>query len=504
MALSSRIDAEIQRKACGVALSAAVHVALLAMIVMGGNRYGIDSGDVPTSQLVFMEAPDADQRDGEELPPLEGLAPLEFAKELLENALAKLSPPPAQALPEQSVEPVPLESSPIESVGPVAIAVDQIPAALMMPAAQRAALTRNLERLAADALKASRAEVNWEEDGKQYSAVLVRQRANDGTALERVQAQVSASDHGRQLTTLINLNRLAFSQFTQMVDRWDPMVQVHDDEIVGRFHTNSSFHVRNDSSGAPKFLGKVTTTARSFISGSGGARRDSDIFRGGIETGARSIDLPETLQPFAWAPREEGARVHELASDTHIRFFRDGSYSWRSDDSVQSQYRNEPTTRPIYFIGAKQTTLHVQGVVAGKVLVYSPYKIVIAGNIKYANDPRTARTADDYLGLVADRYVEVASPGVTGGGDLEIDAAIFAGRRFNVTSIDHPRTATLHIYGSLAAGTLSATEPRYATRIAYDTRFEKQRPPGFPSTDRYEVGDWDGQWIEKPQRAADN
>ena len=196
--------------------------------------------------------------------------------------------------------------------------------------------------------------------------------------------------------------------------------------------------------------------------------------------------------------------MHEFASDTHIRFFGDGSYTWRTQGSAEPKYLNEPSARPIYFLAAKQTTLHVQGVVAGKVLVYSPQRIVIEGSLTYAHDPREVRTAPDYLGLVSDRYVEVAPPGTTGGGDLEIDAAIFAGRRFTVTSIDHPRSATLRIYGSLAAGTLSATEPRYATRIEYDDRFERQRPPGFPSTNRYEVADWDGQWSEQPERNAGN
>ncbi len=52
-------------------------------------------------------------------------------------------------------------------------------------------------------------------------------------------------------------------------------------------------------------------------------------------------------------------------------------------------------------------------------------------------------------------------------------------------------------------GTISATEPRYATKIEYDSRFERQRPPGFPSTNRYEVEDWNGQWAELPERTAD-
>jgi hypothetical protein len=43
---------------------------------------------------------------------------------------------------------------------------------------------------------------------------------------------------------------------------------------------------------------------------------------------------------------------------------------------------------------------------------------------------------------------------------------------------------------------MSATEPRYATRYAFDQRFEQVRPPGFPVTNRYEVESWDTQWRE--------
>jgi hypothetical protein len=54
--------------------------------------------------------------------------------------------------------------------------------------------------------------------------------------------------------------------------------------------------------------------------------------------------------------------------------------------------------------------------------------------------------------------------------------------------------ATLVIHGSLTAGSVSETEPRYATRIEFDPRFEQVRPPGFPETDRYELESWDGRW----------
>lgn len=494
MALSITFDPRVTRKAGGVAASAALHLAMLLVIMIGGSQYGIDSGDSPTSKLLLLEAPDAEHREGVDLPPLPAGSTARSDVEL-EEALARLSPPQSETLEDLAVEPGPTDAIHAPAPEPVSIVASITPAATVtMTSQERAELSRRLEQLAAQALKSSQSEVTWEQDGRQYSALLIRERANEGTALERVTAQVSASDNGRQLTTLVNLNRLAFSQFTQMIDRWDPMVQLHDDEIVGRFHTNSRFSLLADSRTAPKFLGKVTTTARSFSNESVGRRRDSEIFRGGIETGTSEIELPESSQPFEWAPRDEHARVHEFAGDTRIRFFADGSYRWTDLNTSQAKYLNEPAKHPIYFIGTRQAALHVEGVVRGKVLIYSPRRIVIEGSLTYAHDPRSDSGADDYLGIVSDRVVEIAPPGVTGGGDLEIDAAIYAGRRFVVTSIDHSRSATLRIYGSLAAGTITATEPRYATKIDYDSRFEKQRPPGFPSTNRYEVAAWDGQW----------
>ena len=497
MAWSSRFDPRTSRKVVGVAASAALHVLLLVLIMLGGNRYGIDSGDSPTSKLVLLEAPDAEQRDGEDLTPLPAgsTAPSDVE---LEEALAKLAPPTSEAIEDQAVEPGPMDAVHAPAPLPNAIvAIESRVATVTMSSQERAELSRRLEQLAEQALKSSRSEVTWEQDGRQYSALLIRERANEGTALERVTAQVSASDHGKQMTTMVNLNRLAFSQFTQMIDRWDPMVQLHDDEIVGRFHTNSRFNLLADSRSAPKFLGKVTTTARSFGNESVGRRRESEIFRGGLETGTSQIELPESSQPFEWAPRDELARVHEFGNDTRIRFFADGSYRWTDLSTSKSGYLNEPAEHPVYFIGTRKAALYVQGVVAGKILLYSPRLVVIEGDVVYATDPRIDSDSEDYLGIVSDRVVEVAPPHITGGGDLEIDAAIYAGRRFVVTDIDHARTATLRVFGSLAAGTITATEPRYATKIDYDTRFERQRPPGFPSTNRYEVANWNGQWVER-------
>jgi hypothetical protein len=499
-------DPRVLRKTCGGILSAAVHVGLLLVILAGGRQEGMQTSEAPDSVPLLLEAREAGRSDIIDLSLPEPPVPIPATDEELHARIARLALPLADAIAPRPAEFKPPDVPPAMATAtePNSISTGAIPATRAMSDAEKTALSRRLERLAEESLDSGRTEAAWKQDGRHYSAVLIREHAGDGTALERVVARVSASDRGQYLTTVVNLRRLAFSQFTQLVDHWDPMVQLHDDEVVGRFHSNSRLNLLYDSRAAPKFLGKVTTAARSFNTESNARWRDSETFRGGMETRAGRVVLPESLQPFEWAPRDENARIHEFTSDTHIRVFRDGSYTWHSRDSSESEYLNEPTAHPVYFLASHGTTLYVRGVVAGRVLVYSPHRIVIEGSLTYASDPRDSPASGDYVGLVSEKYVQVAPPGVTGPGDLEIDAAIFAGRRFVVSNINHRRSATLRIFGSLAAGSLSATEPRYATRIEYDSRFERQRPPGFPSTNRYEAADWDGQWVEAPESTVDD
>jgi hypothetical protein len=372
----------------------------------------------------------------------------------------------------------------------------------VMPQVQVTALLERVERLAEKSMESPREHVTWEQDGRQYTAQLVLERAQNGVDLDRVVAEISAEDRGRQLRTRIRLKRLPYSHFTQLVDRWDPTVQLHDDEIGGRMHVNSRFNVLSDAQAKPALLGKVSTAAGSVNMDASVRRQESDIFPAGIQTGARRIPLSEHAHPFEWAPPDAAATIHELAKDTHIEFFADGSYKMRDRVSKTIQFRNDPSGQPVYFIAARGVTLYVRGAVAGKVLVYSPQRIVVEGSLTYARDPRGVTGSADYLGLACDRDIVVAPPYVTGPGDVDIHAALYAKRRFIVTSIDRGRPATLRIFGSLAAGSLSATEPRYATKIQYDRRFEALRPPGFPSTNRFAMEDWDRRWTEVPERAA--
>lgn len=366
-----------------------------------------------------------------------------------------------------------------------------------IPAAEQTLLTRRIMESAQGFQDTDLQETRlaWTQDGQQYSAVLTRQPAADNTGIDRMIVEVVTQERGKRLRTRMQMKRLAFSHFTQLVDRWDQDVQLHDDEIAGRFHSNSEIFLGYDRAVAPRFLGKVTTAARGFTVSSNSVRKDrSEIFRAGLETRAGRITLPAKFLPFASGAHSHQVEVQSYTGDTRLTFYPDGTYGWRSAKSEGPEQRQKLAETTTYIVGARDSILYVRGTVSGKVLVYSPDLIVIEGHLVYAQDPRSNPASADYLGLVSDNYIEVARPAVTGPGDLEIDAAIYAKRRFVVTDEYSRDSATLLIYGSLAAGSLSATEPRYATKLTFDPRFEERRPPGFPVTDRYEVEGWDAQW----------
>jgi hypothetical protein len=214
------------------------------------------------------------------------------------------------------------------------------------------------------------------------------------------------------------------------------------------------------------------------------------LFPAGLETHARRIELPDRAAALEAVAGPDNSQ--RFARDAALTFHDDGSVSWRELDGA-AEARRALGGEPFYLMAEEDVELEVSGTVNGKVLVYTPDRIVVTGDIRYAADPRSPH-ADDYLGLVAERTVEIAQPGVTGSGDLEIFASIYARQRFVVRDFMSRRSGTLIVHGSLTAGTLSASEPRFATRVEFDDRLTTMRAPGFPLSDRYELDSSSGEW----------
>ena len=339
--------------------------------------------------------------------------------------------------------------------------------------------------------------LSWEHEGRNYSARITRNAAEDNMGMDQMIVEVSTERDGRRWSTQMHMQRLAFSSFAQFVDRWDPNVQIHDDEIDGRFHSNSQINISRSRGVQPTFHGKVTTARRVDTSNSERFVRREEVFLGGLETRVQRIDLPRqftSLDDLGSIPAE---RVHRFAADAEITFQADGSFSWANLKGEMSGHHIRLSDEHHYLLGDEGVSLRVSGVVNGKVLVYAPRDIVIGDDLLYADDPRLAPGSDDFVGLIADRYVAIAESRLTGPGDVTVHAAILAKRRFLVRNYTSRGGGTLYVFGSVSSGSLSATEPRFRTRLEFDPRLGDARPPGFPVTDRYEVVEWDGTWTEE-------
>ena len=512
-----------------VAISAAFH--LIVLLAIGSAIYvdGEDDTDVPelSVQIETRDGPNSEEYTQAALPqpvpdPVEDVLndPGTAAQTLDAAAVADTTPLLEQA-PEVNDLDTPAamaEAGEIaEATGPVlattgesTTTVPEVPESVTTPAAmpqpEQVMLTKNVQQLAQKLLDTNltNTELTWQQDGKQYSARVLRQPAVDSTGLEQVVAEITTDKDGKRMKTRLSLKRLSFSHFTQLVNRWDENIQLHDDVIDGRFHSNTEIGIAFSGGIEPRFFGKVTTSAANMTyDGSAMRRRNRDVFQGGMETRTEKVALPRDMPDVVNGGTETDRQIFE--TDTRIIFNPDGSFAWRAANGDGAMERVEPSKKPRYLIGAKGSKLYVRGTVAGVFTVYSPTDIEIEGNLVYLRDPRETLISHDFLALISGRDIRIAGPYVTGKGDLNIHAALYAHRRFCVESVDKSiRAGRLNILGSLTAGSISETEPRYATKLDYDKRFEYLRPASFPMTRRYEVESWDQDWeeVEKPDSGA--
>lgn len=339
--------------------------------------------------------------------------------------------------------------------------------------------------------------LRWEHDGRQYQASVRHSPAESATDLDRAVVEISTEHAGQRVFSRTQLQRRSFSHYAQFVNHWDPDVLLSQDSITGRFHANTAINISTGRGTAPLFQGPVSIAtsmrqARSLLA--------AGVFAGGLETEVGQIHLPTVAMPLAGAearadiPKQQRPAPHYFDKSAWITFYASGEYSWQYSADGPMEGRRPTTGNTVYLFGNDGATLSVEGQLAGHVIVYSPHRISITGHLRYANDPKGSTASPDLLSLISDHTIQIETQRFTGPGDLHVQAAIYAGRRFSVRQFRTRNNGILYIYGSVVAGSMSATEPRYATNIEFDQRLESIRAPGFPMTDRYALESQDEHW----------
>ncbi|MBU2099049.1 MAG: hypothetical protein KKD00_09825 [Gammaproteobacteria bacterium] len=308
---------------------------------------------------------------------------------------------------------------------------------------------------------------------------------NDLNTLQQFDVTVTRYIDGQAYQMNARLRERALSYYAKFINRWDDNVMLSNDRVDGRFHANSVVNFETSADARPQFNGEVTIAGRQSVS-----RRlqQSGMFADGLRTGTGRIRLPEQALPGFW--RDTGATVITLDSDAQLQFEGENGVLWTDADS-HTQTRLSVPPAGLVITGTGRTRIELSGTVAGNVLVHSARQLIITNDLVYAN---TSATSADSLALISEGSIEIAPASVTGAGDLEIHGALYARQRFSVRRFRDRHQGTLYIYGTLVAGSVSATEPRFDTHIQYDNRFEQMRPPAFPSTGLVDLLHWDQQW----------
>lgn len=344
--------------------------------------------------------------------------------------------------------------------------------------------------------------MTWQEQGQTFVANFSRVPASGAMDLDEVVVEISTEKDGERLTTELRMKKLAFSNFGQFVHRWDQNISLHDDEMSGRFHSNTKFNLQHSRKAQPTFSDKVTTA--SYRVNLNGPTSKKNIFLGGLETGVKRIDMPKPrlLFPEAEAGSSDQENTIVVETSSRLVFLEEGAVLIQTLDEAGPPRKVLLGDTPMYIFASPKARLHISGVVNGAVAVYSPNRIVIESDISYRSFDALAK-GGDFLGLISGRKVIIAPRRVTGDGDLTIHAAIYARSRFVVTQRQGRRSGVLTVHGSVSAGSLSATEPRYATKVIFDRRLEDVRPPGFPVTDRYELASSEQGWTREMLPGSD-
>jgi hypothetical protein len=167
--------------------------------------------------------------------------------------------------------------------------------------------------------------LRWEFEGREYRAAASRVLADSATARDRIRVEIMTERDGLQWQSAMELTRLSFSHYAQFINFWDPNVYLSQDEVAGRFHSNTAVNISTDRRYRPRFSGPVTIAATQHQAVS---LSRSGVFEAGVETRVSALALPSDDHPFDLFTTSDG-EPHRFTENSRIVFYADASYSWQ-------------------------------------------------------------------------------------------------------------------------------------------------------------------------------
>ena len=276
------------------------------------------------------------------------------------------------------------------------------------------------------------------------------------------------------------------------------------DQLTGPMHSNDQIAIQ----GSPTFLGRVSSSASSFLEGSG----YNPTFAEGYQLNSPTMQFPtaaEVLSNYTDVHGGPPDLVIDASGNNHaeIIFNSNGSIDygvWHFQGKKKKKYDVPLTNISLNDInGFIQVNgdVEVYGTVSGQVTLFATDDISIIDDIVYLNSGTNGEpnpNCPDHLGLISQQDIIVAD-NTANRNDVIICGAVLAlGNSFTVQNYSSGSSrGSLRIWGALSQkirGPVGTTGWRgttgYNKDYNYDERYQTEAPPYFPTTGSYEISSW--------------
>lgn len=310
-------------------------------------------------------------------------------------------------------------------------------------------------------------------------------------------------------TVAVILEPYYFSRFAVYTSVMGGVSWATGDTVWGRYHNEQD---KINILGSPVFYGKVTSKLGTNPTLPDRRGRATPQFYGGYQSGV-SIPMPNTSTANVLSAANSGGKVFNNPSnglyDVYLTFNSDGTVTFKDNTRSSDSTVALRTLATNGVIMVNKGNLHVKGTLNGQATVGAVGSsglgygnVYIEGDVVYNTDPQTNPNSTDMLGLVAENNVTVKTPPPASPQyNYTIDAAIFAQKgQFNAyVTNSTPIEGSIKVYGSISNYQLGATAigdnygnvtHGWSSNYKFDTRFNNQKPPSYPSTGRFQIVSW--------------
>jgi Tfp pilus assembly protein PilX len=279
------------------------------------------------------------------------------------------------------------------------------------------------------------------------------------------------------------------------------------DQLSGPMHSNDQIAIK----GSPVFMGRVSSSASSFLEGSG----YNPTFAEGYQLNAPTVTFPSAADVLANYTDVHGGPpdlIIDATGNKHaeMQFNSNGTidydvYRWTGPPWHRTKVYDVPLTNislgSINGFIQVNGDVEVEGTVSGQVTLYATDDIEIVDDIVYLNSGVNGEpnvNCPDHLGLISlqDVVVSYTTPNLN---DVIICGAVLAlGNSFTVENYwSGSARGYIHLWGSLSqkirgpVGTMGwHGMTGYYKDYNYDERYQLESPPYFPTTGNYEISSW--------------